>query len=220
MVPTKELVLAGKDAAADYDELAEPQDFQDDPEWGQAPHTHACINTCTHILRTHARTLSGHMEWRHVYTHAQTHTYSKCYCWLNASTLVSLSPFSTQCGRLQEIQQDWLLHQSGPPEGGARRCPWCPSRSDTTSATWPPPSGPTTRRPRPPPRPSGSHTTWSSAWDPWFSERPPHEDRPQTTSSFHPPQCSFQFKYWNWGRGEGRSSWKRKSVHTAYCFHS
>uniref|UniRef100_A0A8K9UUC1 Dynactin subunit 4 n=1 Tax=Oncorhynchus mykiss TaxID=8022 RepID=A0A8K9UUC1_ONCMY len=32
MVPTKELVLAGKDAAADYDELAEPQDFQDDPD--------------------------------------------------------------------------------------------------------------------------------------------------------------------------------------------
>ena len=32
MVPAKELVLAGKDAAADYDELAEPQDFQDDPE--------------------------------------------------------------------------------------------------------------------------------------------------------------------------------------------
>lgn len=32
VVPTKELVLAGKDAAAEYDELAEPQDFQDDPE--------------------------------------------------------------------------------------------------------------------------------------------------------------------------------------------
>ena len=32
-VPPKELVLAGKDAAAEYDELAEPQDFQDDPEW-------------------------------------------------------------------------------------------------------------------------------------------------------------------------------------------
>ena len=32
MVPSKELVLAGKDAAAEYDELAEPQDFQDDPE--------------------------------------------------------------------------------------------------------------------------------------------------------------------------------------------
>ncbi|CAB1337577.1 unnamed protein product, partial [Coregonus sp. 'balchen'] len=32
MVPTMELVLAGKDAAAEYDELAEPQDFQDDPE--------------------------------------------------------------------------------------------------------------------------------------------------------------------------------------------
>lgn len=32
IVPTKELVLAGKDAAAEYDELAEPQDFQDDPE--------------------------------------------------------------------------------------------------------------------------------------------------------------------------------------------
>ncbi|XP_014054051.1 dynactin subunit 4 isoform X1 [Salmo salar] len=32
MVPTKELVLAGKDAAAEYDELAEPQDFQDDPD--------------------------------------------------------------------------------------------------------------------------------------------------------------------------------------------
>lgn len=31
-MPTKELVLAGKDAAAEYDELAEPQDFQDDPE--------------------------------------------------------------------------------------------------------------------------------------------------------------------------------------------
>lgn len=31
-VPPKELVLAGKDAAAEYDELAEPQDFQDDPE--------------------------------------------------------------------------------------------------------------------------------------------------------------------------------------------
>ncbi|KAG2455275.1 DCTN4 protein, partial [Polypterus senegalus] len=28
----KELVLAGKDAAAEYDELAEPQDFQDDPD--------------------------------------------------------------------------------------------------------------------------------------------------------------------------------------------
>lgn len=33
VVPPKELVLAGKDAAAEYDELAEPQDFQDDPEW-------------------------------------------------------------------------------------------------------------------------------------------------------------------------------------------
>lgn len=32
-VPSKELVLAGKDAAAEYDELAEPQEFQDDPEW-------------------------------------------------------------------------------------------------------------------------------------------------------------------------------------------
>ncbi|KAG8438932.1 hypothetical protein GDO86_005207 [Hymenochirus boettgeri] len=32
VVPTKELVLAGKDAAAEYDELAEPQDFQDDPD--------------------------------------------------------------------------------------------------------------------------------------------------------------------------------------------
>uniref|UniRef100_A0A8C9X8V1 Dynactin subunit 4 n=1 Tax=Sander lucioperca TaxID=283035 RepID=A0A8C9X8V1_SANLU len=32
MVPRKELVLAGKDAAAEYDELAEPQDFQDDPD--------------------------------------------------------------------------------------------------------------------------------------------------------------------------------------------
>uniref|UniRef100_A0A4W4EMS5 Dynactin subunit 4 n=1 Tax=Electrophorus electricus TaxID=8005 RepID=A0A4W4EMS5_ELEEL len=32
MVPAKELVLAGKDAAAEYDELAEPQDFQDDPD--------------------------------------------------------------------------------------------------------------------------------------------------------------------------------------------
>lgn len=32
IVPSKELVLAGKDAAAEYDELAEPQDFQDDPE--------------------------------------------------------------------------------------------------------------------------------------------------------------------------------------------
>lgn len=25
--------MAGKDAAAEYDELAEPQDFQDDPEY-------------------------------------------------------------------------------------------------------------------------------------------------------------------------------------------
>lgn len=33
VVPPKELILAGKDAAAEYDELAEPQDFQDDPEW-------------------------------------------------------------------------------------------------------------------------------------------------------------------------------------------
>ncbi|XP_008418187.1 dynactin subunit 4 isoform X1 [Poecilia reticulata] len=32
LVPSKELVLAGKDAAAEYDELAEPQDFQDDPD--------------------------------------------------------------------------------------------------------------------------------------------------------------------------------------------
>ena len=32
VVPPKELVFAGKDAAAEYDELAEPQDFQDDPE--------------------------------------------------------------------------------------------------------------------------------------------------------------------------------------------
>ncbi|XP_077465074.1 dynactin subunit 4 isoform X1 [Stigmatopora argus] len=32
IVPRKELVLAGKDAAAEYDELAEPQDFQDDPD--------------------------------------------------------------------------------------------------------------------------------------------------------------------------------------------
>ncbi|XP_069510135.1 dynactin subunit 4 isoform X1 [Ambystoma mexicanum] len=32
VVPSKELVLAGKDAAAEYDELAEPQDFQDDPD--------------------------------------------------------------------------------------------------------------------------------------------------------------------------------------------
>ncbi|XP_043925331.1 dynactin subunit 4 isoform X1 [Protopterus annectens] len=32
MVPPKELVLGGKDAAAEYDELAEPQDFQDDPD--------------------------------------------------------------------------------------------------------------------------------------------------------------------------------------------
>lgn len=31
-VPPKELILAGKDAAAEYDELAEPQDFQDDPD--------------------------------------------------------------------------------------------------------------------------------------------------------------------------------------------
>ncbi|TRY54683.1 hypothetical protein DNTS_031218 [Danionella cerebrum] len=32
LVPAKELVLAGKDAAAEYDELAEPQGFQDDPD--------------------------------------------------------------------------------------------------------------------------------------------------------------------------------------------
>ncbi|KAL8212081.1 UNVERIFIED_CONTAM: Dynactin subunit 4 [Gekko kuhli] len=32
VVPAKELLLAGKDAAAEYDELAEPQDFQDDPD--------------------------------------------------------------------------------------------------------------------------------------------------------------------------------------------
>ncbi|KAJ6667839.1 hypothetical protein lerEdw1_016160 [Lerista edwardsae] len=32
VVPSKELILAGKDAAAEYDELAEPQDFQDDPD--------------------------------------------------------------------------------------------------------------------------------------------------------------------------------------------
>uniref|UniRef100_A0A8C8SRN3 Dynactin subunit 4 n=1 Tax=Pelusios castaneus TaxID=367368 RepID=A0A8C8SRN3_9SAUR len=32
VVPPKELILAGKDAAAEYDELAEPQDFQDDPD--------------------------------------------------------------------------------------------------------------------------------------------------------------------------------------------
>ncbi|XP_018600699.1 dynactin subunit 4 isoform X2 [Scleropages formosus] len=32
LVPSKELLLAGKDAAAEYDELAEPQDFQDDPD--------------------------------------------------------------------------------------------------------------------------------------------------------------------------------------------
>ncbi|KAJ8246567.1 hypothetical protein GJAV_G00252880 [Gymnothorax javanicus] len=31
-LPSKELVLAGKDAAAEYDELAEPHDFQDDPD--------------------------------------------------------------------------------------------------------------------------------------------------------------------------------------------
>ncbi|KAK1161255.1 dynactin subunit 4 isoform X1 [Acipenser oxyrinchus oxyrinchus] len=31
-VSAKELLLAGKDAAAEYDELAEPQDFQDDPD--------------------------------------------------------------------------------------------------------------------------------------------------------------------------------------------
>ncbi|MGH0180800.1 UNVERIFIED_CONTAM: hypothetical protein FKN15_005029 [Acipenser sinensis] len=31
-VSPKELLLAGKDAAAEYDELAEPQDFQDDPD--------------------------------------------------------------------------------------------------------------------------------------------------------------------------------------------
>lgn len=43
LVPSKELVLAGKDAAAEYDELAEPQDFQDDPEWvidTDLSHTH------------------------------------------------------------------------------------------------------------------------------------------------------------------------------------
>ncbi|XP_061757910.1 dynactin subunit 4 isoform X1 [Nerophis ophidion] len=32
IVPRKELLLAGKDAAAEYDELAEPQDFHDDPD--------------------------------------------------------------------------------------------------------------------------------------------------------------------------------------------
>ncbi|CAN2387291.1 Dynactin subunit 4 isoform X1, partial [Pristimantis euphronides] len=32
IVPTKELILAGKDATAEYDELAEPQNFQDDPD--------------------------------------------------------------------------------------------------------------------------------------------------------------------------------------------
>uniref|UniRef100_A0A3P9LX15 Dynactin subunit 4 n=1 Tax=Oryzias latipes TaxID=8090 RepID=A0A3P9LX15_ORYLA len=32
LVPNTQLVLAGKDAAAEYDELAEPQDFQDDPD--------------------------------------------------------------------------------------------------------------------------------------------------------------------------------------------
>uniref|UniRef100_A0A8C6MJA1 Dynactin subunit 4 n=1 Tax=Nothobranchius furzeri TaxID=105023 RepID=A0A8C6MJA1_NOTFU len=32
LLPSKELVLAGKDAAAEYDELAEPLDFQDDPD--------------------------------------------------------------------------------------------------------------------------------------------------------------------------------------------
>ncbi|KAG8128517.1 hypothetical protein E2320_015351 [Naja naja] len=32
VVPSKELILAGKDAAAEYDDLAEAQDFQDDPD--------------------------------------------------------------------------------------------------------------------------------------------------------------------------------------------
>ncbi|KAK2490681.1 hypothetical protein MC885_017240 [Smutsia gigantea] len=32
VVPPKELLVAGKDATAEYDELAEPQDFQDDPD--------------------------------------------------------------------------------------------------------------------------------------------------------------------------------------------
>ncbi|XP_069754118.1 dynactin subunit 4 [Narcine bancroftii] len=32
VLPSKEIVLAGKDAAAEYDELAEPQDFHDDPD--------------------------------------------------------------------------------------------------------------------------------------------------------------------------------------------
>ncbi|EHB17463.1 Dynactin subunit 4 [Heterocephalus glaber] len=32
VVPPKELMLAGKDAAAEYDELADPQDFQDDSD--------------------------------------------------------------------------------------------------------------------------------------------------------------------------------------------
>uniref|UniRef100_H3BB34 Dynactin subunit 4 n=1 Tax=Latimeria chalumnae TaxID=7897 RepID=H3BB34_LATCH len=32
LFPPKELMLAGKDAAAEYDELAEPPDFQDDPD--------------------------------------------------------------------------------------------------------------------------------------------------------------------------------------------
>ncbi|KAJ8394466.1 hypothetical protein AAFF_G00046770 [Aldrovandia affinis] len=32
LLPSKELMLAGKDAAAEYDELAEPHDFQDDPD--------------------------------------------------------------------------------------------------------------------------------------------------------------------------------------------
>ncbi|XP_059846651.1 dynactin subunit 4 isoform X2 [Hypanus sabinus] len=31
-LPSKEIILAGKDAAAEYDELAEPQDFHDDPD--------------------------------------------------------------------------------------------------------------------------------------------------------------------------------------------
>lgn len=30
--PPKELILTGKDAVAQYNELAEPQDFQDDPD--------------------------------------------------------------------------------------------------------------------------------------------------------------------------------------------
>lgn len=125
-MPSKELLLAGKDAAAEYDELAEPQDFQDDPEW---------VNT-----QTHACSLTV-MAWENTLTPLDISVFSTVLLPSgNPTRLVSLSKWSLRKKRIRMsrflLRSDMTSATSLVPSGRARREPTLPLKPSGSLTTW------------------------------------------------------------------------------------